>query len=217
VIDSADKGQPGKPDQGSNSPPKGADTPKGDLEKALASWDAPKGTDGGDAGKKPAETTTKDDEITALRAEVSRQSYESDMKALVTQVKGDLDVDYEDVERWLNTKADKDPRLTKAWDERHTNKARFQEVAKALVPEYQEYAASFAKRVAKPAEGKKDEDDGKDAGKGDKGLAAAIRSARDASPTGGQFEDVKWGSLSDHELAAKKHQVFSAAKRAALK
>jgi hypothetical protein len=138
------------------------------------------------------------------------------MKALVTQVKGDLDVDYEDVERWLNTKADKDPRLTKAWDERHTNKARFQEVAKALIPEYQEYAASFAKRVAKPAE-KDEKDGGKDPVKGDKGLAAAVRGAREASPSSGQFENVNWGQLSDNELALKKSQVFKAVKSGSLR
>jgi hypothetical protein len=218
MVDKTDTGQSGSPDQERNAPKEGTDAPKGTLEKALASWDsASKGTDG-DGGKKPQASTKDQDEITELRAELSRLSYESDMKALVTEVRGDLDVDYEDVERWLNTKADKDPRLTKAWDERHANKSRFQDVVKALVPEYQEYVKSFATRVSKGGEkGKKDDDEGKNAGKDDKGLAAAVRQARDAAPSNGQFGDVKWAQLSDNELAAKKSEVFRAAKAGAFK
>lgn len=203
------KGQSGNADQGRKAPDKDSDTPKGKLEELLASWE-PKGTDG---GKKPKESdVTK--RLEQLEAAVTRTSYESDMKSIVAQVKGELEVDDWIVEAWINKRADSDPKLVKLWEERDTEKAQFQKVIQSLGPEFQEYAkGKILPKVEPKNEEVKDKEDKKGS---DKGLAAAVRNSRDASPSSG-YDDTKWASLGESDFALKKAEVFRLARAGKLK
>lgn len=217
MADSDDKGQSGKPDADRKGQPETSDKPKS-LSSLLAEWEE---KDKGDSGKSPSEPKGEpkgpnaDDiakRLERLEASQVRSSYEADMKSVVATVKGDLDIDDFIVESWVNRKADGDPRLVKLWEERDSRKAQFDEVIKSLAPEFQEWAKS---RI--PAKSKEEEPEAKDkSGKSDKGLAAAVRQAREASPSSG-FDDVNFSGLSDQDFALKKAEVFRAVRTGALK
>lgn len=214
MVDNADKGQPGQSDQQGKPATEGSGALKKDVGSLLAEWDQPsKGTESGKDGKKPSGLS---DDLAArlerLESHATRTSYEADMKSIVATVKGDLDIDDFIVESWVNKRADNDPRLVALWNERDTKKAQFQEIVKSLAPEFQEFAKT---RIIPKAAPKNDGDEpsGKDAGKG---LAAAVRNARDASPSSG-YDDVNFGALSDTELALKKTEIFRLASAGKLK
>lgn len=212
MKDDDKKGQSGQPPQGGNPPGNGSDTPQGKLDKLLAEWDqATQGTDSGKPDKgKSADGTGGDallKRMERLEAVLSRTNYETDMKDIVSEVKGDLDVDDWIVESWINRKADSDPRLVKLWEERDEKKGQFREVIKNLAPEFQAYAKD---RILPKSTDKDDKDDKADRND-DRGLSAAVRSSRTASPSSG-LDDVNWSALSGPEFALKRAEVFRLAK-----
>lgn len=213
MVDKTTEGQSGKPDAERNASPETSDPPRKSLSALLSEWDE---KDKGDSGKPKGEPKGEPKESTddlikrmeRLEGALTKTSYETDMKSVVETVKGDLDVDDWIVESWINRKADSDERLVKLWNERDTKKSQFDEVIKSLTPEFQEYAKN--RILPKPDE---DKDEGK---KPDKGLAAAVRTARDASPSSG-YEDLDLGSLSERDYALKKAEIFRAARAGKLK
>lgn len=220
------KGNSGNTAGGATPPGNGSEQPDGKLETLLAEWDqGAKGTDSGKPDKgKPAGTGKSnplEDRIARLEAEaeankeVSEETrYKADIPGVVATLKGDLNVNDDYVEWWINREAKLDPRLAKSWDERDTNQAKFRQVIEALAPSFQKHA----KEAILPKS--KDEDDPTTDGKGetkdDKGLGAAVRSSRDAKPSHGD-DDVNWAGLSGHEFALKRAEVFKAMKEGTLK
>jgi hypothetical protein len=198
------EGQPGQSDQPSKSATEGSGALRKNVTDLLNEWDQPasKGTDSGkDAKKAPGLSDDVTARLERLEALATRTSYESDMKSIVATVRGDLDVDDFVVEAWVNRKADSDPRLVQLWNERDSKKSQFQEVIKSLAPECQEFAKT---RIIKAPPKTEEKETGKDA---KESLSAAVRSAREASPSSG-YEDLSWAGLNDNQFALKKAEVF---------
>lgn len=233
MSDKDDKGQSGKDGQDRNGSETGSDAPRGKLEALLNEWDAknPKGTDSGDPkSPKEGKTAGTGDEVATrlerLESLVDQTSYRSDMERIVAEVKGDLDIDDDFVEFWVNKRAEGDSRLVELWNQRDANKIQFRKVIEYLAPEFREYVKS--KGLVKPDSDPDDPDGGSEAaasngkGKGkdesrdDKGLGAAVRSSREAKPSTGA-DDVNWAGLTGQEFALKRAEVFRAVKQGKLK
>lgn len=215
MVDSAvDQGQSGKSDAERKAPPEVTDPPKKSLSALLSEWEE-KDKGGSGKGEPKGEPKESADDLAkrlaALEGELSKTNYETDMKSVVSTVKGDLPVDDKFVEDWVNRKADGDPRLVELWEKRDERKSQFQEAIKALQPEFKAYVDELKNQLSP----KQDEAEG-DSKKPDRGLAAAVRNSREASPSSG-YDDVKWASLPDSELALKKNEVFAAARAGKLK
>lgn len=182
-------------DKANDSTAKAAtEEPEGkDLNSLLADWDEPK--------KAVKEESS---EIEALKAKVASlseaegiRSYKAEMEnVVIPKIKGDLDVDNDLVEFWVNKQADDDSRLQKLWENRSDNKKAFNDAIDALAPEFKKYAES-KNLISKKA---------------NNALAAAVKTARTSDSKSSSLKDVDFGSLSDNEFALKKAEVFRLAK-----
>lgn len=218
MVDKTSEGQSGKPDSERNAQTETSDTPRKSLSALLAEWEEKDKGDGGKPKSEPNKAkgeSSADDlakRLEAIEGALTKTSYQSDMKSVVATVKGDLQVDDGFVESWVNRKADSDPRLVELWEQRDSRKAQFQEAIKALQPEFKEYVEQLTKQLSPP---KQDEEPDKGK-KADRGLAAAVRNAREASPGANGYDGVNWAGISEHEFALKKAEVFKAAKEGRL-
>lgn len=149
--------------------------------------------------------TTKASDNTALANEVAMLSYENEMNKLIPRVKGNLPVSDDMVEMFINSKA-KDSKIADAWDNRRSNPAAWNAIADSFVDEFK----SFTKANGIGTQEEAEPDD-------DKGLAAAVRTARQTAPSSNSYEAVEWGNLSDTEFELKKREVFRLAADGKLK
>lgn len=186
----------GKPGTGTQGTAKTLDELRADYEAALASKSAPdKGSN-----KELEALRTK---VANLEAEAGDRAYRKEMdQTIVPAVKGDLKVDEEIVEMWVNREAGRDAALMALWNDRAEKPKEFKEAIAALAPEFKKYAES--KGLVQPAE--------KGAGKSDdKGkLQSAVRSARETQPTKKDFGDKSLAKMSDQEFAQHSQEVFAA-------
>lgn len=182
----------------SDTPPEGADksTDKDGLNDLLASWDEKPKADSKD------DTPPKGDD-SVLAAEVARISYEREMDKLIPMVKGDLKVSDKFVEAYMNMRANDDSRLRSLWDDRHNHRAEFDQAMTALSEDLK--AEVGAPEAAKAPKGD------------DKGLAAAVHSARTVDAGGGDLNDLDFSSMSDTDFGFKKQEIFRLAEQGKLK
>lgn len=187
-------GQSGKSDSERKAQTEASDPPKKSLSQLLSEWDeSDKGAD--DKGKESkSELERLKSEIEVLKRDAADRSYQSGISQVIATLKGDLEVDDFLVEAWANKQANDDPRLLKLWEQRHSKRREFAEAIEALRPDFQKYAQE--KILANTKEDK-----------GNKGLAAAVRGARDASPSN-VLDDTDWSGLTDAQFALKKAEVF---------
>jgi hypothetical protein len=187
-----DDKQSGGSDGGSKTPPEKAEKPAS-LTDLLDEWDA--------KGEKPPAGNTDVDvdvrkEIAELREYIAADVDKKAKDDLVSELRGELDVDDFVVEGWIAKQAEDDPRLEDVYDGREKNPARWREVVKSLKPTFEE----FVKTRLSPASN-------------ERGVGAAVRAAKDSrSGAGLDVDDVDYGSLSDSEFAAEKAKVFRAAR-----
>jgi len=177
----------------SDTPPAGADknADKASLNSLLDSWDEPK-----DSDKQVAPEPGAADVMQSL----GDTQYLAD-KA-VTKVKGDLDVEDEFVRSYLVGLFSENEALDTAWKEQNVKRDKWAAVL-------DEVADTFQKTM----KGKQAMPDVPD----DKGLAAAVHSARDSDAGGGELDNLNWATMSDSDFEAKKTEVFRLAEEGKLK
>lgn len=160
-----------------------------DLEALLSEYDAENGDDevrsptGKEDGKsaKPAPESEQDKDKSQdfeaidrrLREFEKREAerlYRQDMDKAIKAVRGDMDGDLFDdrfMEAWIDSQARDDPRLTKAWQERHDNPKRFKSILDGL-------GKKFAKKYSKLPD--------KEATEDREAVSAAVRGASGKAP-----------------------------------
>lgn len=137
-----------KTDATAKPPAEEIDARKDDLDAILAEYDKanpPRSDDPKPEPKTDDGTGDLRDEMKALREEMAQREFKADMKNTVKDIRGELDPDAFDdhfMEAWLDGQARRDPRLQKAWLDRHDNPQRFTRIK-------QELARSFADRFSK--------------------------------------------------------------------
>jgi len=123
----------------------------------------------------------------SLATEAQNIQFKRDMSETVTAIRGDLDPEVFDaplIEGWLDAQAKQDPRLAKAWLERHANPKQFEQVKTAL-------AKNFAKKFSKLPDRAATED--RDA------VSAAVRGASTRAPAS---QPANLGGMTDAEYRA---------------
>lgn len=162
-------------------------------------------------GKSVSDTTPKatvealQKQVADLTAAEADRTYRKTMDdTIVPAVLGELKVDADLVEMWVNKQAASRPELMALWNERADKPAEFKAAIAALAPEFKTYAES--KGLVKPATDEKG-----------KKLQTAVRSARDTTPAEKKgFEDVDLSKLSDNAFALHSAEVFRAAREGRL-
>ncbi len=197
----SDPAKSGKPDATGKPGPEAPDTGKtlselrAEYERSLASQSA------SDKDKSPGELTALRKEVESLRAEAAERSYRKTMgDTIVPTVLGDLKVDADLVEMWVNKQAQDDPELMALWNERTAKPKEFKAAIAALAPEFKKYAE--AKGLVQPEKGGKKSDDGK--------LQSQLRSARETQPSKHDFGSVNLSKMSDQEFALHSAEVYKA-------
>lgn len=148
----ADTGQHGNPPAGGrNGAGDRNDEPT--LDELLEEWDAADhdASDKDTGKRKPPKEPSSDggseaekQRLERLEQRLAMQDYEKAMGQAVDAVKGDLQVEDDYVEFWLNKQADQDPRLMKLWEQRDTRRAEWNKALEALGRQFQEeYADRF--------------------------------------------------------------------------
>lgn len=135
------------------TPPEGGGSGTGDrnaepsLDELLAEWDNDEPGKSGKEGapSKPDKAPPGDGRSDAdkqrlekLEQRLAMQDYEKAMGQAVNAVKGDLEVEDDFVEFWLNKQADQDPRLMKLWEQRDTRRAEWSKALEALGRQFQD-------------------------------------------------------------------------------
>lgn len=181
------------PDAPAKAEPESAEKPT--LDSLLADWE--KG-----ASKKEAPTNAPDpdvaDRLAALEGELTQKIIDTE---IVPLIKGDLDVPDKVVRGYLAESAAENPKLNDLFRDRHANKAKFQEALNSVRDEFQKEMS-----VAKPKKAPKDNS-----------LAAAVASAREATPADNSFDGMDFSSMSDQKFAQTKRAVFKAVQAGQLK
>lgn len=126
------------------------------------------------------------EDVKSLKSELARMSSQKDMDATIKTIRGDLDPEVFDdafMEAWLDTQARNDPRLQRAWSERHANPKQFARVTSEL-------GKNFSKRFSSLPN--------KEATEDREAVTAAVRGASNKAPEG---KPPEYGNLSDSEFA----------------
>lgn len=185
----------GKPGTETTGTVKTLDELRADYEAALATKSAP------DKGSSNKELEALRKQVSELQAEAGDRAYRKEMdETIVPAVQGDLKVDPELVEMWVNRQAGRDPVLMSLWNARGEKPKEFRDAIAALAPEFKKYAES---KGLVPAE---------KSGKPDGKLQSQIRSARETLPTKKDFGDKSLAGMSDQEFARHSQEVFAAAR-----
>lgn len=173
-----------------------ARTEGGDLETLLKTYDeqvpSPAATP-----PQPAQSQATDPDLKALAGEVQQMKsfvneaqnlrFKHDMSETVTAIRGDLDPEVFDaplIQGWLDAQAQQDPRLAKAWMERHANPKQFEQVKTAL-------AKNFAKKFSSLPDRQATEDR--------ETVAAAVRGASTRTP---EDKPANYAGMSNNDAAA---------------
>lgn len=112
------------------------------------------------------------DEVLSARDEIRQERFKKDMGETIAEVRGDLPTDYFDdhfVQAYIDSRAAADPRLSKAWVERHSNPQAFKRVKGALA---REFASKYGKLPDKQATEDRE------------AVTAAVRGASTRAPEG---------------------------------
>ncbi len=142
-------------------------------------------------------------------------AYEKDIGPVVKTLKGEVNATPEFAERWLHDVAQKDKKLTKAWDNYSEDPEVFDKLIEALIPKFKEDAEKEALSILNlkpedlPTEDPEDKKETK-AEQDARKTSHAVRIARNQNePVGDGYENINWASLSDSEFAVKSHEVFA--------
>lgn len=188
-----------------DAPPSGEPVSTGDddkLQQLLNDWDQP--VESKDVLKAlQADLKSTKAELSVLRERdkartetEATQTYEKELSDfIVPTLKGDLEVDNDLVEWWIDREGRKRPELVDLFEKRNENRKAFEDAMKELVPEFKEYA--------------------EDKGLATKGLAAAVKLAKsgDTKPE----SEVDLSAMSDSEFAAYSNKIFLQAEKGELK
>jgi len=131
--------------------------------------------------QKPATTEVVD---TEARRELAALKFERDIKPVIKTVRGDVPeevFDDDEIQGWLDSRARKDPRLQKAWDNRASNPAAWNKVEKAL-------SAEFARKFQKSPDPHATED-----------VAAVTAAVRGASTTPPPDKPINFAAMTNSE------------------
>jgi hypothetical protein len=189
--------KPGDSDAPSADAPKDAD--KTSLNDVLASWD-----DGESKGSATDDAMAGMSDKAKLDLLMKRQGDVEDrneLERIVPVIKGDLNIPSDIVEGYVRQRAINDQRLNDLWINRDTRRAEFDQAVQALATEFQGALKPKSKAEPKP----------------DKGLAAAVHSAREVPAGDSGFDSVDWANLSDSEFQVQKSLVYKAAELGQLK
>ena len=187
-----DNVKPGDSDTPSADATKNADVQ--DLNSVLASWDKPE--------------DSKTDDVKPAAAPVVTQSFgdaEYAVDKTVSRVKGDLDLPDDVVRQYLKGLADENKGFDNAFAERGENPEKWEAVLNSVAENYQKVMSH-----------KKVSADQVAADINDKGLAAAVLTAR-TSAGSGDTDAIDWPALSDSEFEVKKQEIFRLAEQGKLK
>ena len=125
------------------------------------------------------------EQVKGMVSEHQQQVFRRDMTETVKTVRGELDAEFFDdrfVEAWMDAQAREDPRLAKAWTERHANPKQFSKVVETL-------GRSFHKKYGKlPDKGATDDREA---------VSAAVRGASTKAPEG---KAPEFGRMNDAEF-----------------
>jgi hypothetical protein len=133
------------------------------------------------------------DEVRGLRTERQQETFRRDMDVTIKNIRGDLSPEFFDdriVEAWVDAEARADPRLSQAWNDRHTNPKGFQKVVDTLG---RKFASKYGKLPDKQAT------DDREA------VTAAVRGASTRAPEG-QAPD--YSKMNDREFLAEKDKLL---------
>lgn len=166
-----------------------------DLDSALATFDAetrPAATAAPDKAQPQVDPgiLARAQEIVTTAEQVQ---FRADMNETIKSVRGQLDanlLDDEFVEGWLNAKATKDPRLGRAWLERHQKPKDFEKVTKGLA---RELAQKFSKLPDRQATEDRE------------AVTAAVRGTSTRAPEG---KPPDFSKMSNSEFEAAKEKLF---------
>lgn len=174
-----------------------------DLDALLSQYDGGKKPEAS-ANQKPEQKAGEGgDEIKVLaeqvRGFISEQqqlTFRRDMDDTIKKVRGDLPAEIFDdkiVEAWMDAQARDDPRLAKAWSERHANPKQFQKVVDTL-------GRSFVKKYGKFPDRAATEDR--------EAVTAAVRGASTKAPEG-KAPDFKQMSDAEYRESVRKEYGFT--------
>ena len=197
----SDPAKSGKPDPSGKPAAAAPDTGK-TLSELRAEYEASLASQSASDKGKPNELEVMRKEISDLRAAEADRSYRKAMDdTIVPAVLGELKVDADLVEMWVNKQAQNDPVLMALWNDRAAKPKEFKEAIAALAPEFKKYAES--KGLVKP-EGKTADDKGK--------LQSAVRSARDTTSSKRDMSTVDLSGMNDQQFALHSQEVFRLAR-----
>jgi hypothetical protein len=163
-----------------------------DLDTLLGQFDEgtsqPASTEAETGGQQNVVTR---EEFAELQNTLVNQQYQTDIQSVTKVIKGDIDVPYVDdsfVETWLNTEANKNPKLAQAWASRHSNPDAFQKVTNSLAKQFQA-KFNIDHKVTSDMDS----------------ITSAVRSASTKGPEPETPRD--WSAMSDAEFAAEKAKL----------
>lgn len=130
--------------------------------------------------------------VAALEGELTQNIIDTE---IVPKIKGDLDVPDKIVRGFLDQSAAENPKLNEFFRNRKSSPKDFSEALDSVKEEFQQMMGKKTEELEK---------------QDDKGLAAAAAAAREATPADSSFDNISWGSLSEHEFEARKAEVFKA-------
>ena len=171
-----------QPDEQATPVAEGADAQDDDLEKILAEFDA------GDKAETTPEQQGGDDTLKKLQAieqRLEQQQYQADMNNVVAKVRGDIPADVfddVDVEAWVDAQARREPKLQKAWVNRHKDPKAFDRVVAGL-------GKKFANKFASLPDPNATEDR--------EAVTQAVRGSSNKAPEGGDVPN--FASMTDGE------------------
>ena len=200
----SDKSKQGPPDSSSKPPTEGSSTGK-TLTELRADYEAALGKSVSDTSPK-ATIEALQKQVADLTAAEADRTYRKTMDdTIVPAVRGDLKVDGDLVEMWVNKQAASRPELMALWNERSDKPAEFKAAIAALAPEFKAYAEAKGLAKAEPEQSK------------GKSVVSAVRSARETAPAEKKdFGDVDLSKLSDNQFALHSAEVFRAAREGRL-
>ena len=161
-----------------------------DLDVLLKQFDDSKSGSSEPAKPEPkadaaSETQAANDTILNEAKFIRQERIKKDIAETIKDIRGDLSSDFFDdsfVEAWLDSKAMKDPRLAKMWDERNASPQKFAQLKAALGKE-------FAKKYGRIPDAAATEDR--------EAVTAAVRGASTKAPEG---KAPDYGRMTDREL-----------------
>lgn len=170
-----------------------------DLDTLLKQFDESKPSGSSEPAKPEQKAEAASDvtdasrEVLAARDEIRNERFQRDLKTTIADVRGDMPSDlYDDdfMQAWIDSKANKDPRLANAWLNRSANPQKFKQVVGALGKE-------FAKKYGKLPDAGATEDR--------EAVTAAVRGASTRAPEG---KAPDYAKMTPGEFQREKEKAF---------